>query len=295
MRVLVTGSRGFVGRRLVKALEQKGHSVKEFDIELGNDLLDTAQCTQACNGIDAVFHLAAVLDEKSAQLEKVNVWGTENILNAAARQRCSQFIFLSTVGVNAGCKERASEKSPFAPRTQYEKSKAKAEKIVLESQEMLPITIVRSALVLGPNAYWEGIVKLVKKGFPLIGGGKQEWQTIYVDDLVSALLFVLGKKECIGETFIVAEQDRPTLRQLYEEMQKQLGIKRKIKTMPVWLAKLGALLNGNKGIVSCEHIDRLARKRSYDTSKINALGWKAKTTMEEAVKKTIEELKQQDQ
>lgn len=290
MRVLATGSRGFVGKRLVRALEQKGHAVKEFDIELGNDLLDEAQCMQACNGIDAVFHLAAVLDEKSARLEKVNVEGTEKILEAAAKQRCQQFIFLSTVGVNAGVKGRIGEKSPFAPRTPYEKSKAKAEKIVLESQEMLPITIVRSALVLGPNDYWKGIVKLVKKGFPLIGGGKQEWQAIYIDDLVSALVFVLGKKECIGETFIVAEQGRPTLRQIYEEIQKQLGIKRKIKTMPVWLAKLGALLKGNKGIVSCEHIDRLARKRSYDTAKISALGWKAKTTMEEAVKKTVAEL-----
>jgi nucleoside-diphosphate-sugar epimerase len=290
MRVLVTGSRGFVGKRLARALEQKGHAVKEFDLALGNDLLDPAQCMQACNGIDAVFHLAAVLDEKSPLLEKVNILGTENMLDAAAKQKCEQFIFLSTAGVNAGCKGIIDEKSPFMPKTPYEKSKAKAERLAIDSQEMLPITIIRSALVLGPNEYWKGIVKLVKKGFPLIGGGKQEWQTIYIDDLVSALLFVLGKKECLGETFIVSEQGRPTLRKIYAEIQKQLGIKAKIKTMPAWAAKLFALLRGNKGLASIEHINRLTRKRSYSTAKISALGWKAKTGTEEAVEKTAREL-----
>jgi len=186
-------------RSLIKALKKKGHRVRDFDLDLGKDLLDKGQCEQACRGIDAVFHLAAVLDEKSKQLLEVNVNGTENVLEAAAKQRCRQFVFLGTVGVNAGVKGEVDEESSFRPVTAYEKSKAQAEKIVWNSQEMLPVTIVRSALVLGPNKYWQGIVDLVRKGFPLIGGGKQVWQTVFVDDLVSALVFVLGKESCFGE------------------------------------------------------------------------------------------------
>ncbi len=288
MNILVTGSNGFVGKRLVQTLKKKGHMVKEFDTAQGNDLLNKKQCIQACKGKDVIFHLAAILDEKSPLLEKVNVKGTENILESAAKARCSRFIFLSTVGVNAGVKEIVNEKSLLNPITPYEKSKAKAESLVVEFQEMIPITIVRSALVFGPNKYWQSIIKLAGKNFPVIGGGKQIWQTIYVDDLVSALAFVLNKKECIGETFVVAEQDKPTLRELYVEIRKGLNTSGKIKTMPVWIAKIVAVLKGNKGILTTQHINRLTRTREYDTSKINSLGWKAKIGMKEAVGKTIE-------
>ncbi len=293
MKILVTGSYGFVGKKLVSALKGKGHSVKEFDISLGNDLLSKQHCLEACKGVKAVYHLAAVLDEKAGNLFEVNVKGTENILLAAAKQRCGQFVFLSTVGVNAGVKGTVDEESQFKPVTPYEKSKAKAEQLVLDFQETLAITIIRSALVLGPNQYWRKITSLVAKGFPIIGGGKQEWQTIYIDDLVSALLFVLGKKQCIGETFVVAEQEKNSLRELYAAVQKELGVDTKIRTVPKWLAKLMALLlrlRGKKSIVSNQHIERLARERNYNTGKINALGWKARTGMREAVKKTMQAL-----
>ena len=60
--------------------------------------------------------------------------------------------------------------------------------------------------------------------------------------------------------------------------------------MPKCIAKIAAILKGNKGILTTQHIDRLARERNYDTGKIEALGWKAKVGMEEAVKKTVSEL-----
>jgi UDP-glucose 4-epimerase len=294
MKILVTGSYGFVGRRLVTALKKKGHSVKEFDLGLGNDVLKKNQCLEACKGIDAVYHLAAVLDEKAENLFEVNVNGTENILEAAAKQRCSQFVFLSSVGVNAGCKGIVDENSALKPRTGYEKSKAEAEKLVWDAQEILPITIIRSALVLGPNKYWEQIAKLVRKGFPLIGGGKQAWQTIYVDDLVDALVFILGKEACLGERLLVAEKEKHSLRELYAAIQAELSINANIRTVPTWLAKVMALflrLRGKKSVVTGQHIDRLARERNYDTGKIEGLGWKAKVGMKEAVKRTVAGLK----
>ena len=104
---------------------------------------------------------------------------------------------------------------------------------------------------------------------------------------------MLGKEKCLGETLVVAEQEKHSLKQLYEEMQKQLGLGGEIKAVPVWQAKLLALfyiLIGKKSIVSKAHIERLARERNYDTRKINALGWKAKTGMKEAVKKTVQGL-----
>ena len=290
MNILVTGSRGFVGQKLVNALKANGHRIREFDITLGNDITNAGGCNNAVARADVVYHLAAVLDEKSGLLHKVNVKGTENILEAAAKTQCKQFIYLSTVGVHASIKGIVNEGSKFKPVTAYEKSKADAEQVVQEFQEMLPITILRSALILGPNKYWQQIVKLVSKGFPLVGSGKQVWQTIYIDDLVSALLFVLKNDSCLGETFIVAEREKHSLRSLYEEIQRQLGMKVGINTMPVFAAKLAGIfyaLRGKKSIVTAEHVERLVRERNYDTKKIVALGWQAKIRMPEAVKKTI--------
>ena len=294
MRILVTGGRGFVGTRLAGELRAKGHFVKEFDAALGNDIRDAGQCASAVKGIEVVCHLAAVLDERSPELFDVNVKGTERILEAAAKERCRQFVFLSTAGVHGNARGKVGEKSPVKPVTAYEKSKAEAERIVQDAQEMLPVTIIRSALVFGPNKYWREIIGLVRKGYPIIGGGKQQWQTIFLDDLVSALLFVLMKEECFGETFIVAEKEEHSLRDLYAEIQKQLGIEGEIKTVPAAAAKIALALGfgkkGGKSIVTKEHIERLARTRSYDTGKLNALGWKAKTSMREAVGKTLSEL-----
>lgn len=293
MNILVTGSRGFVGQKLVKELNAKGYKVSEFDLALGQDILSKEQCVNACKEIDFVFHLAAVLDEKSELLYKVNVNGTENILEACSKAKCKQFIYLSTVGVNAGVKGIVNEESSFKPVTQYEKSKAEAEKLVLEFQEMIPITIIRSALVIGPNKYWKQILKYIGKDKPLVGKGKQVWQTIYIDDLVSALTFVLEKKECMGETFIVAEKEKHSLLELFTEARKDLGLNEKSKHVPVWLANLKAKtdsLRGKKSIAIKEHIERLARERNYNTEKIESLGWKAKVGMKEAVYKTLKEL-----
>ncbi len=246
-------------------------------------------------GKQAVFHLAALLDEtKPREMLAVNVKGTDNLVEAAAKAGVEHLIYLSTVGVHGSVLGRIDEKAAVKPETMYETSKARAEKIVWESQEMLPITIIRSALVLGPNEYWKGIVKLIRKGFPLIGSGKNHFQTIYVEDLAAALAFVLEKKECFGEVYIVAGREQPTLRELYGLIQKELGLEGKQKTIPVWLGKLLAYVSlvkskfsGKKTVVLPQHVKRLVRERSYDTTKINALGWQPKYSLEKAVKETV--------
>ncbi len=295
MKILVTGSEGFVGKQLVSELKKKGHKVDGFDSALGNDILDLAQLKKVAKGKNAVFHLAAVLDEtKPKQMLEVNVKGTENVVDASAKAGVEQLIYLSTVGVHARVKGLVDEHSAIEPETMYETTKARGEKIVWESQEMLPITILRSALVLGPNRYWKGIAKLAKKKFPLIGSGKNLFQTIYVKDLVSALLFVLGKSECSGETYIVAGKEKPTLKELYGLIKKELGFKGEVETIPVWLGKILSYIylavskvTGKKTVVLPQHIQRLVRERNYSTVKISKLGWKPMFELKKAVFETV--------
>jgi len=292
MKILVTGSSGFLGKSLVKELKKK-HSVKEFDLVFGNNILEKKECEKAAKGIDIIVHMAAVLDEGSALLYKVNVEGTKNILEAGAKARIKQFVFLSTVGVHGKLKKEISEESSIAPETAYEKSKAQAEKLVFESQEMLPITIIRPALVMGANNYWKSIVKFLKKDFPLPGKGNNIFQTVFIDDLVSAIVFLINNPNAMGETFIVAQKEKPSLRQVCELFRKELGLKQECKTMPFWIAKALAYVNlvknkitGKKSLLEPSYISRLQHERNYSTKKIEGLGWKAKYSTLEAVKKT---------
>jgi len=296
LKILVTGSRGFIGKELVKELQRRGNFVREFDLVLGDDIRKKEHCSKAVKEMQVVIHLAALLEESASlsELREVNVKGTENLLEVAAKERIKQFIFLSTVGVMGDIKQKANESTPLNPKTKYEKSKAEAEKIVLDSQELVPVTILRSAMVLGPNPYWKEIVSLIKKGFPIIGSGKNNFQTIYYKDLISAIIFVLNNPKAENSLFIAAEEKPKKLIELYSLIQKEMGIKKEIKTTPKFLALVPSFLYRfieKKSIFLPEHIERLVRERSYSIEKIKSLGWKPYWSTEEAVKETIKELK----
>ncbi len=302
MRVLVTGSNGLVGKELCKRLAEKGVEVREFDLALGKDLLNKEHCDEAAKGVHAIVHLAALLEESAGKqrLFEVNVQGTKNLVEAAMQQRVPRFVFLSTVGVMGNVKGKASEETQIMPVTAYEQSKAEAEKIVMKCQEAISVTVLRSALVLGPNAYWKSIFKLIEKGFPLIGNGKNKWQTIYYKDLVNAIVFVLEREQTENETFVISGEEAPSLKELAELIAKELQVNGEIKTVPIWQGKLLAAimgivyrLQGKKFFFSNEHIERLLRNREYDLTKIHAYGWQSKTPLQIAVKETIEAIKQE--
>lgn len=122
----MTGSSGFVGKELVKELLERKAEVAEFDRSEGKDILNQEQVSESCKGCDAVIHLAAILEEDAGlqELRKVNVEGTKNVLEAAARQRAKKFIFLSSTGVYGDFKGQASEELEKKPSSNYEKSKA---------------------------------------------------------------------------------------------------------------------------------------------------------------------------
>ncbi len=298
MRILVTGGDGFIGTKLTEALRKKGHQVRIFTGEIA----DPANVAQQVQGAQAVYHLAALIDETvpRERMFAVNVTGTKNVLEAAAKERVERFIHVSTVGVHGEIKGKIDESAPFNPETTYEQSKAEAEKLVQGYLEVLPITIVQPALVMGANEYWKKIVAQIVKGFPLIGDGSNPWQIIYVDNLVHALVFLLNKEEAIGETYIVAEENASTLREIYDAINEELGRKEPVKSISKTTAKvlsygglLSSMITGKKSILLPQHIDRVVRSRAYSIDKIKALGWQPRYAMREAVHKTFEEFRKQ--
>ena len=137
MKVLVTGSEGFVGRVVCAELNAGGHSVEPFDKVFSQDILDNRALIKGSGGCDAVVHCAALLGragESNAAIMATNVDGTANVLHAASQANIENVVVLSSVdalGVFKG--ERSpdflplDESHPCYPCTSYERSKYQAE------------------------------------------------------------------------------------------------------------------------------------------------------------------------
>lgn len=294
MKVLVTGSSGLIGRELVSHLVERGHKVVEYSRGNGKDIMNSEQLRKEMKGCEAVVHLAAELDEESPEIFRVNVQGTKNVIEAAADSRIMHFVFISTTGVLGRFYGAADESFPYNPVTSYEKSKAEAEKIVLSYQEVLPVTVIRPAIVIGPNSYWKSIISVVQKNYPLIGSGNNYWQTIYYKDLCEAIAFVIGNENTFGEIYHVAESNPKTLREVVGIIRKESGIEEELRTVPVILGRIMSFLlaafsaiSGRKAILTPAHVERMLRNRNYSTEKINALGWKSRTSTEQAIRETL--------
>jgi nucleoside-diphosphate-sugar epimerase len=288
MKVLVTGSTGFIGKKLVSKLKQRKHLVKEFSKETGNDVRNLNQVNSALKGMDTVIHLAAILDESHKDLMDVNVKGTENFCIACEKNKV-KLVFLSSVGVHGNEEKEITEKTEYNPLTKYEKSKMLAEKTVLSFQETTEVLVIRSALVLGANEYWKKIISLIKKNFPLIGSGNNIFQTIYIEELVQAIVFLTERTNGSGEIFIVSEKQKHSLKQVIEMIQEELGIKKEIKTIPKIAGKILGLITRNP-LLKNEYIERLNKTRNYSIQKLELMGWKPMYSTRGAIKETIKEL-----
>ena len=291
MKVAVTGSNGLIGKILVQKLRGKKFEVAECSRQ-NCDVLNPKQVEGALKGAKIVVHCAAQLEEEAHDIFDINVKGTENVLEAAAKNNAEQFIFLSSVGVYGPVPGLKDEKTESRAETNYEKSKLEAEKKVLSFQEVFHTTIMRPAIVVGRNRYWKKIIATIRKGFPLPGSGKNKWQMVCAEDVAEAIIFCIAKEECFGETFIVAENEESlmTLEELVNFARKELGLKGGTGKIPLWIAKIMAFLNSFIKIIPLltpSYLARMQRERAYSTKKLEALGWKAKRSGKECLKELV--------
>lgn len=140
--ILVTGGTGYLGRALVARLIEQGERVRvlcrhprKFGGELClGDVTDPAQVDKAMQGVQVVYHLAALVDHyaETDQLNRVNVQGTVNVVESAVRHGVSRFVHCSSVSAEPG-----------GGSTAYGRSKIEAEKRLKPYQQHIPIITIR--------------------------------------------------------------------------------------------------------------------------------------------------------
>ena len=216
MKVVVTGANGFVGLHTVRGLLDAGYNVLAVDItdsKLKAQFKGNKRCSITTINIldedlknviekgDKVLHLAAIarFDEARQNPQravKVNIEGTLNIIKACIKKKAERLVYSSTGSVYShNVPIPIREDAKREPDSIYGLTKKQAEEWIFLYGENLPYVILRYGYIYGKGKDWGAVgafLKRLKQGErPLIFGGKQTNDFIYIKDIVQANLLAL--------------------------------------------------------------------------------------------------------
>jgi dihydroflavonol-4-reductase len=245
MQILLTGASGYTGGQLMRALLRKGDRVRAFvrsaqqvpaveetgaEAVVG-EMTKEIDFVRAARGCDQIHHIAAVFrtaGHPDRYYHEVNVGAVQNAIKAARVNGCERLIHCSTVGVHGHVAEPpAAEAYRFAPGDIYQRTKLQGElEVAAACQRGLPAVIVRPSPI-----YGEGDLRLLKlfrairkRRFVMIGSGEPKLHLVHISDLVSGFLLCSRERAAIGQTFIIAGPDAPTLNTLVSTIAEEVGV-----------------------------------------------------------------------
>jgi len=257
--VLVTGATGFLGKRLVELLVQKGYPVRALSRKLSNieklkglpveiyfgDVSDIQSLTTAFQGVDIVVHAAADTSGSEEDGRLNTIQGTRNVIDLSGKLKIKRLIYISSCSVygvtdykewELVTEDSSLERYP-EKRGHYTNAKFQAEEIVTAAMKKghVPIVCLRPGTIFGPGGEiftpMMGF-SLGAKLFVIIGRGDFVLPFVYVDNLVSAIIQAIDKKESIGKIYNVVDPDNPTKKQYVESLLKRLYPRSKFIYVP---------------------------------------------------------------
>ncbi len=235
--ILVTGSTGFVGKKLIEKLDANSleycllldpgsdHQTlpkgKHYDIVLSS-MDDVGNLRSALNKVNYIIHLAGAeaLGSK-ADLARLEVQNLEILTNAARQAGVERFFYISHLG--------ADRHSAYG----LLKAKGRGEEIVRKSG--VNHSIFRTSFLFGEGDHFtESIARLIKiflGFFFLPGEGKALLQPLWVDDFVTALIWSLDRSDLVNQTIEIGGSEQLS----YREIAQQVGdaIKKRVKFLNI--------------------------------------------------------------
>lgn len=310
MRFMVTGANGFVGRRLCAELLRQGQPVRAALRATGQLQGDTevvvvgaidgdTDWTDALHGVDVVIHLAARVhvmqddaDDPLAEFLKVNLHGTANLAQQAARAGVKRLVYVSSIKVNGeetqGQCSHTEQDTP-APQDPYGISKWQAEQALqrIAQDTGLEVVIVRPPLVYGPGVKGNFISLLaaIDKGIPLpLAGANNARSLVYVGNLVDALIACATRPAAAGQTYLVCDGEDVSTALLVEKIAAALGRSSRAFYLPPGLLRATAVMLGRSA-----QVDRLFGSLRVSDAKLRSeLGWVPPYTLEQGLRATVD-------
>lgn len=236
--LLITGANGMVGRSLVKQALDADIAVKalvypgeklflsnHLNLEIMEGDINRINWDDVLDGVGSVIHLAAKVhvlnksEEVWDEFHQTNVEATKNLCRAVINKNIKKFIFVSTVGIY-GHYPRLDEAGNLiiAPQNMYARSKLMAEAEVINQFEgKVPYIILRPTMMygFGDRGNMNRMLNAIRrKRFIIPGSGNNKKNALYVEDFVNIILKVLVVDELANESYIVANNDVLTLREI---------------------------------------------------------------------------------
>ena len=250
--ILITGGSGFIGRYIIKLLEEK-YDIINFDLKkpdfpfkgtfIQGEILNIESLVNAAKKATTIFHLAAKHNDVGTKEEyyKINVKGTENIVNIAKRNNINKIIFFSTVAVYGNTFSHVDENTQPNPQSDYGKSKLEAEQLLnnwAKEAENRKLIIIRPAVVIGPYNYANmfKLIKQIDKGlYAHIGKGNNIKSLAYVENIAEASKFILENVNTNISIYNYTDEPQLTTRQITNIIKNSLSKNKSIQ-LPYYIA-----------------------------------------------------------
>lgn len=236
--ILVTGATGFIGRVLVRQLTETGQQVrvllrpspksprlpKGVPVEVAVVALnDERGLRAALRGVNQVYHLASAASQGSrGNLFTTDIEGTRVLAQVAASAEIERLIYLSHIG---------SDRASAFP---VQKAKGIAEEHIRKSG--VPHTIIRSTVVFGPEDHFttnlSRLLRMAPGILPIPGNGRTLLQPLWVEDLVTCLIWALQNPDMVNQTYDIGGGEYFTVRQALETIMSVTHTRRLLVPMP---------------------------------------------------------------
>jgi len=248
MKILLTGSTGYIGRRLLAALLDAGHEViclvrhpSKFDTDtfpegmrrnitvVRGDLMDERSLTDVPRDFDVAFYLIHAMSSNDPNFQHAEAQAATNFTSLLDMTSAQQIIYLSGI-VNAG------------KLSQHLSSRKGVEDILAKSK--VPLTVLRAAIIIGSgSASFEIIRDLVEKLPVMIA---PRWlntrcQPIAIRNVLQYLVGVMLLPQALGQTFDIGGTDVLTYKEMLYTYARVRKLKRAIVTVPVLTPRLSSL------------------------------------------------------
>jgi UDP-glucose 4-epimerase len=289
MRVLITGASGFVGRALTRSLARTGFHVRaaarnralipaaEFvEAVTMPDLSRPVDWRPLLTDVDAIVHLAGLAHVSSktpsAQYDRINRLATKELaLQASLARNIRRLVFVSSIRAQSGPSAGyvLTEEDPPQPTDAYGRSKLAAEEFVRGYGA--PYTILRPVVIYGRGARANvgQLVRIARWPLPLpLGAFNKKRSLLALENILSAIRFVLEHPATAGQTYIVADPLPVSLAEMIATLRQARGRSPKLVSLPQsWV---GAML---RGLGKADAAERVGSALVADITKLREAGW----------------------
>jgi nucleoside-diphosphate-sugar epimerase len=303
MRVLVTGSTGFIGRALVRLLLQHGYRVRcatrrptalpeGAELAVVGDFTERPDWQPALDGVRAVVHLAGLAHRgqgigEAEAYAAINVGGTVSLAEAAGRAGIERLVLLSSIAVNGDSPQRPlREEDAPRPSGAYALSKWQAEQrlVAIASRHAMAWCIVRPPLVYGAGApgNFQRLQRAIARGWPLpLGAAAAKRSFIALDNLSAVLLRALDAPEARNGLFLASDGEDVSTAEFVRALARHMGTNLRLIPVPPVLVKAAAACTGRAADAG-----KLFEPLQIDISRLREqLGWRPVVTLEEGLRR----------